>query len=86
MKRATLSMLMRNAIKRAGLPKRCVAHGLRKATMRLLAESGSTEKQIAAVSGHKTLKEIELYTKAANQKKLARAAMNKLPNAKRKSA
>ena len=69
---------MRSAIKAAGLPPRCVSHGLRKAAMRRLAESGATEKQIAAVSGHKTLKEIELYTKAADQKRLARAGMSKL--------
>ena len=81
-KRDALSAAMRAAIKDAGLPKRCVSHGLRKANARLLAESDATEKQIAAVSGHKTLKEIERYTKAANQKKMARAAMDKLPNRK----
>ena len=81
-KRATLSALMRAAIKAASLPSRCVSHGLRKAAMRRLAESGATEKQIAAVSGHKTLKEVERYTKAADQKKLARAAIDKLPNRK----
>jgi enterobacteria phage integrase len=77
-KRAALSALMRNAIKEAGLPPRCVSHGLRKAAMRLLAEADATEKQIGAISGHKTLKEIERYTKAADQKKLARAGMDKL--------
>jgi integrase len=80
MKRATLSALMRAAIKAAGLPPRCVSHGLRKANARVLAESDATEKQIAAVSGHKTLKEIERYTKAANQKKMAKAAMSKFGN------
>ena len=79
-KRQALSRMMRAAIKEAGLPPRCVSHGLRKANARLLAESDSTEKQIAAVSGHKTLKEIERYTKAASQKKMARAAMDKMPN------
>jgi hypothetical protein len=46
--------------------------------LRRLAEADATSKQIAGVSGHKTLKEIERYTKAADQKKLARAAMQKL--------
>jgi integrase len=78
LKRAALSALMRAAIKDAGLPGRCVAHGLRKAAMRRLAENDATEKQIAAMSGHKTLKEIERYTKAASQKKLALAAMEKM--------
>jgi integrase len=77
-KRAALSGLMRRAIKEAGLPSRCVSHGLRKASMRRLAEADGTAKQIAAISGHATLKEIERYTKAADQKKLARAAMQKL--------
>jgi len=77
-KRAALSALMRAAIKEAGLSSRCVSHGLRKAAMRRLAENDATDKQIAAVSGHKTLKEVERYTKAADQKKLARAAMDKL--------
>jgi integrase len=78
LKRAALSRLMRDAIREAGLPARCVSHGLRKAAMRRLAEDDATTNQIAAVSGHKTLKEVERYTKAAEQKKLARAAMDKL--------
>ena len=32
--------------------------------------------QIASWSGHKTLKEVERYTKAADQKRLAESAMN----------
>lgn len=85
-KRQALSLLIRESLRAADLPARCKPHGLRKAAMRLLAESGSTEKEIAAVSGHKTLKEIERYTKAADQKKLAKAAMGKLPNGKRGTA
>jgi integrase len=89
MSRAGIYQLMKAAIREAGLPAKCVPHGLRKATMRRLAEAGKTEKQIAAVSGHKTLREIERYTKAADQRKLARDAMSKertgLPNRKGKS-
>ncbi len=54
------------------------AHGLRKAACRRLAEAGCTEKQIAAISGHKSLGEIARYTKAADQAILARAAMDKM--------
>jgi integrase len=72
--RPALSHLMRAAIKAADLPAKCVSHGLRKAAMRRLAEEGSTEKQIAAVSGHKTLREIERYTAAADQRRLAKDA------------
>lgn len=82
LKRAALSALMRSAIRQAELPPRCVSHGLRKAAMRRLAEHDATAKQIAAVSGHKTLKEIERYTNAADQKKLARAGMDKLRDRK----
>lgn len=81
-KRAALSALMRAAIAQAGLPSRCVSHGLRKAAMRVLAESDATANQIASISGHKTLKEVERYTKAADQKKMARVAMGKVPNGK----
>lgn len=66
----------RDAIKAASLPDECSSHGLRKAAARRLAEAGCTEKQIAAITGHTTLKEVARYTKAANQAKLARAALN----------
>jgi integrase len=72
---AGLSQFMRTAIEKAGLPGRCKPHGLRKATMRRLAEDGKTEKQIAAVSGHKTLREVQRYTEAADQRRLAKDAM-----------
>ena len=70
--------LIEQAAQRAGLPAHCKAHGLRKAALRRLAEAGSTTKEIAAVSGHRSLSEIENYTAAADQVRLARAAMAKL--------
>jgi integrase len=75
-----LSALIEGAVKRAGLPPRCVAHGLRKAALRRLAEYGSTTKEIAAVSGHRTLSEIERYTERADQARLAKSAVAKLPD------
>jgi hypothetical protein len=33
--------------------------------------------EIAAISGHKSLKEVQRYTKAADQARLARAAMER---------
>jgi enterobacteria phage integrase len=84
-KRATLTLLMRKAVEAAGLPPHCVPHGLRKAIMRRLAERGSSAKEIAAISGHRTLKEIERYTAAADQAKLSRAAMAKLKGYKRRT-
>lgn len=69
--------MMSAAIGAAGLPERCKAHGLRKAAARRLAEAGATEKQIGAVTGHKSLAEIERYTRAADQEMLAREAIRK---------
>jgi integrase len=54
------------------------AHGLRKATARRLAEIGCTEHQIAAITGHASLSEVQRYTKAADRKRMARDAMAKL--------
>jgi site-specific recombinase XerD len=65
----------------AGLPKSCVPHGLRKAGCRIMAESNCTPHEIAAVSGHRTLKEVERYTAAADRKRLAERAQAKVANA-----
>jgi integrase len=54
------------------------AHGLRKAACRRMAEAGCSAPQIAAVSGHATLEEVQRYIDAADRAKLARAAMNKI--------
>jgi integrase len=64
----------------AGLPKRCVFHRLRKAALTRLADAGCTEHELAAISGHKTLSEVQRYTKATNQARLARAAMERIGN------
>jgi integrase len=66
------------AVKAAGLPAACVPHGLRKACARRLAEAGCSVAQIAAITGHMTLKEIQHYTKAYDRKRAARDAMAKL--------
>jgi enterobacteria phage integrase len=75
--------MMADAIAAAGLPDRCVLHGLRKATARRMAEAGCTEKEIAAVTGHSTLKEVARYTRGADQKRLAAGAVAKLVEQKR---
>ena len=61
-----------HAIGKAELPERCVTHGLRKAAARRLAEAGCSVHEIMAITGHRTLAEVERYTKAAEQKRLAR--------------
>jgi len=60
----------------AGLP-HCSAHGLRKAGCRRMAEAGYTAHEIAAWSGHTTLDEVSRYTKAVDQERLARNAMER---------
>jgi integrase len=52
-------------------------HGLRHAAGRALAEAGCSTKEIQAILGHRTAQMVELYSKAAQQKKLARAAIAK---------
>jgi integrase len=54
------------------------AHGLRKATARRLAELGCTPHHIAAILGHASLAMVQLYTKAADRKRLAQEAMTLL--------
>lgn len=59
----------------AELPKECSAHGLRKAACRRLAEAGCSANEIAAISGHASLSEVQRYTKAAEQLRMAQNAM-----------
>jgi integrase len=61
----------------AGL-RQCSSHGLRKAQCRRLAEAGCTAPEIAAISGHKSLREVQRYIEGADQERLAVAAMAKV--------
>ncbi len=70
--------LMADAIRAAGLPRHCKLHGLRKSAGVRLAEVGCSTKEIMAVLGHRTMSQAAHYTKAAEQVKLARAAMDRL--------
>ena len=73
--RATISQAtMQRAIraaeacgKVAGVRK--TAHGLRKTRATVLAEGGATASQIAAWTGHKTLTEVEHYTREYDRMK-----------------
>jgi integrase len=56
----------------AGVPGR--SHGLRKAASVRLAEADCTPHEIMAITGHKSLREVERYTREANRKKLAKSA------------
>lgn len=61
----------------AGLPQ-CTAHGLRKATMRRMAELEMPNKTMKSVSGHSKDEEVARYTEAANQERLADGAIKRL--------
>ena len=65
----------------AGLSDKLSMHGLRKAAARRLAEAGCTTHEIASITGHKTLSEIERYTREAEQTRLARTASGKVVQA-----
>jgi integrase len=55
----------------------CSAHGLRKAAATRLANAGCSVNEIAAITGHASLREVARYTSAADQGRLARAAMER---------
>jgi integrase len=57
----------------AGL-RRVSAHGLRKAAARRMAEAGKSVHEIMAITGHRSLGEVERYTRAASQERLAKTA------------
>jgi integrase len=68
---------MREWCDAAGLPQ-CSAHGLRKAICRRLAEAGCSAPQIAAISGHKSLAEVQRYIEQADRGRLAEMAVARL--------
>jgi integrase len=61
----------------AGL-RHCSAHGLRKAGATIAAENGATSQQLMAIFGWASLRMAELYTRGAEQKRLAESAMHML--------
>jgi len=58
------------------------AQGPRRGILRR-AEAGCTAHEIASIAGHKTLKEVERYTKAADQTRLAVSAMGRVERSQR---
>lgn len=73
----SLGNAMRKWCDSAGLPV-CSSHGLRKACARRLAEAQATAHEIASVTGHKTLRLVQLYTEAADREGMADSAFDKL--------
>lgn len=56
-------------------------HGLRYTAAKHLAEAGCSLKQIASITGHKSLAMIEKYSRDADQRKQAGAAILAWENA-----
>jgi integrase len=65
-----------------GLPADCYFHGLRASGCTILADAGCSTHEIAAWFGHLTLREVERYTKGANQKRLAASGLAKVMTSK----
>lgn len=68
---------MRQWCDEADLP-HCSAHGLRKATLRRMAELEMSNKSMKSISGHAKDDEITRYVEAADQERLARQAIEQL--------
>lgn len=62
----------------AGLTGRCSVHGLRKAGATRLANSGASDHDIMAVTGHTTVKQLHGYTREADRKVGAERALKNL--------
>ena len=58
----------------AGLPKECAAHGLRKAAWQAFGRGGMQQRHCRD-QRHTSLREVERYTRAADQERMARIGM-----------
>jgi integrase len=58
-----------------GFPAHRNIHGLRKLAAANLAECGCNIHEIGAITGHKSLAMLQLYTQGADQERLANAAV-----------
>lgn len=75
----------RDRCNEAGLT-HCSAHGLRKAAARRMAEGGMSGDIIKAVTGHTDLKQVSVYTAAANQAALAEKGAKAIAGKKKRTA
>ena len=62
----------------SGRAKGLASHGLRKRMAERLAHLGCGDEWIAAVLGHKDTRQVKVYTKSANKRRMARSALAKL--------
>jgi integrase len=62
----------------AGIPPGHTLHGLRKTLGKALAEHGATTRELMDILGHDNIEHAELYSREAEQRLMASAAMEKL--------
>lgn len=74
----SLTGMMAHWTKQAEMGEGCTFHGLRKTLGKYLAEEGATSKQAAGILGHDDLDHVELYSKEADQERLAVAGLELL--------
>src|SRR6516165_9858198 len=73
-----LGMRMQAWTRQAGLASGHTLHGLRKKLGAMLAEAGATTRELMAILGHDDIAHAELYSREAEQKRLASEGMRKL--------
>ena len=73
-----LGMRMQDWTRQAGLASGHTLHGLRKKLGAMLAEAGATTRELMAILGHDDIAHAELYSREAEQKRLASEGMRKL--------
>ena len=76
--RSSLSNAIYRQLAAEGWNTRLGLHGLRKARAVRLVEEGATTSEVAASIGWTSLSHVELYTRAADQERLSRAAVKRL--------
>lgn len=77
-----LSRELPKALAKVGMSDDLNVHGLRKLAAAELADAGCSTHEIAAITGHRTLSMVALYTRSADQKRLAKAAVVRLSEAR----
>jgi integrase len=70
--------------KAAGLEPGCTIHGLRKTLGRFLAEGDASTRQLMDILGHDNIEHAELYSRDAEQIRLAHAGMAKVVSLRRR--
>ena len=78
-----LGQCMREALAEKGFREGINLHGLRKLAATELAEAGCSALEIQAITGHASLAMVALYTRSADQERLAKAAIYRLRKLRR---